>query len=238
MELSMNKRHKTGIALLTAAALAVAGCATPGGGGIAGGPDDPCNIIAGAIIGGIAGALLDRNKRGRGAAIGVAAGALACVAVNAATRQTRTAAQVEADYRKANQGQLPPQPVVQAYDVIVNPDAGVQSGEKLQVVSNMTVVSGARQPVNEVKEVLTLTGPDGKSRSAEKTASERPGSGAYENAFSLTLPKGVAPGAYPVNTQLFVNGKQMAERKQELRIVAQKDGLLRFALVDVAPAAH
>jgi hypothetical protein len=228
----MNQRQVTWIALLTAGALAVSGCANISS-GLAGGDDDPCNLIAGTLIGGVAGALLDRNKRGRGAAIGAAVGALSCVAVNAVSRQTRTAQQVEEDYRRSNRGQLPPnEPVVQAYNVVVNPEAGVQSGEKLQVVSNMTVVRGTKQPVNEVKEVLTLTGPDGKSRSAEKTASERAGSGAYENNFSLTLPKGVAPGAYPVNTQLYVNGKPMAERKQELRVVA-RDSTLHFALADV-----
>ena len=214
----MNKSLVKWVTILAVGSLAVSGCATSGGGS-ASSDSDPCNLIA---VG----------------AIGAAAGALTCVAVNAVSRQTRTAQQVEDDYRRANRGQLPPnEPVVQAYNVTVNPDAGVHSGEKLQVVSNMTVVRGTSQPVNEVKEVLTLMGPDGKSRSAEKTASERPGSGAYENAFSLTLPKGVAPGAYPVNTQLYVNGKQMAERKQELRVVARDNGL-HFALVAVTPAVN
>jgi hypothetical protein len=238
MERDMNKRQARWVAVTTAGAIALAGCANTGVGGLAGGDDDPCNLIAGTLIGGIAGALLDRNKRGRGAAIGAAAGALACVAVNAVSRQTRTAQQVEADYRRENRGQLPPdQPVVQAYDVTVNPDDGVKSGEKLQVVSNMTVVRGARQPVNEVKEVLTLTSPDGNSRSAEKSASAGAGSGSYQNAFSLTLPKGVAPGTYPVNTQLYVNGKPLAERKQELRVV-MRGNVLHFALADVTLAAR
>lgn len=233
----MNKRQATWVAMLTAGALAVSGCATDGMmGGDSSSGSDPCNILIGGIIGAAAGAILDRNRRGRGAAIGAAAGALTCVAVNAVSRQTRSAQQVEEDYRRANQGQLPPdEPVVQAYNVLVNPNAGVPSGERLQVVSNMTVVRGSKQPVNEVREVLTLTGPDGKTRTAEKTASAQPGSGAYENAFSLTLPKGVAPGAYPVNTQLYVNGRQMAERKQELRVIAHHQNELRFVLADVSP---
>lgn len=234
----MNKRQATWVAMLTAGALAVSGCATDGMmGGESSSSSDPCNILIGGIIGAAAGAILDRNRRGRGAAIGAAAGALTCVAVNAVSRQTRSAQQVEEDYRRANKGQLPPdEPVVQAYNVTVNPTVGVPSGEKLQVVSNMTVVRGTKQPVNEVKEVLTLTGPDGKTRTAEKTASEQPGSGAYENAFSLTLPKGVAPGAYPVNTQLYVNGRQMAERKQELRVIAHNQNELRFVLADIYPS--
>jgi hypothetical protein len=227
----MNRRLAISVAVLTASAIAISGCATHSSGQESADGGDPCNAIIGGVVGGILGAVLDHNRRGRGAAIGAAVGALACVAVNAASRQTRTAQQVEGEYRSKNQGRLPPnEPVVQAYSVTMNPDSEVQSGEKLQVVSNMTVVSGQKQSVNEVKEVLTLTGPDGKNRRAEKVASKQAGSGSYENTFSLTLPKGVAPGAYPVKTQLYVNGTQMAERQQALRVIAQNDGV-RYVLM-------
>ena len=232
----MHRQSAKWVAMIAAGIFAVSGHASSAVAAETGADSDPCNLLVGGILGGVAGALLDRNRRGRGAAVGAAVGALACVAVNAASKQTRTAQQVEEDYRKNNQGQLPPEdPVVQAYDVTVNPDAGVQAGEKLLVVSNITVVRSANQQVKEVKELLTLTGPDGKTRTAEKKASEQAGSGAYENTFSLTLPKGVSPGAYPVSTQLFVNGKVLAERNQELRVVAQGDAL-RFVLLDITPA--
>jgi hypothetical protein len=140
--------------------------------------------------------------------------------VNAASRQTKTAAQVEDDYRRQHGGKLPSsEPVVQAYDVTL-PENSVRAGDKAQVVSNITVVQGSNRPVSEVKEVLTLVGPEG-TRTAEKKANERPGSGAYENTFNLSFPKDVAPGSYPIKTQLFVNGKAAAERKQNLQIVAQ-----------------
>lgn len=228
----MSKRTKFTVAAMVAASIGVTACAS--GGGLLGSSDgDPCNVLVGALIGGIGGVLLDRNKRGRGAAIGGVAGAVACVAVNSVTRRTRTSQQVEEDYRRTNAGRLPGgAPVVQSYDVRINPRQDVRSGERFQVVSSMTVVRSADQPVTEVKESLTLVSPDGKNRSAEKTASEQPGSGAFENTFTLTLPSGVAPGTYPVRTQLTVNGQPAAERQQDLRVTALAGGGIRVALLD------
>lgn len=218
------------IVISVSVALGLSGCAGTGGLGGSAGDSDPCNILVGAVIGGLAGALLDRDKRGRGALIGAATGAVACVAVNAVSRQTRTARQVEDDYRRTHQGQLPPnEPVVETYSTSLNPSNTVQSGERLRLLSSVTVVSGANEPVKQVKEVMTLTSPDGNTRTAEKIANEQPGSGAYENAFNLTLPKGVAPGAYPIRTQLYVNGKPLAERRHDLRVVAM-NGVVRIVL--------
>jgi outer membrane lipoprotein SlyB len=196
-----------------------------------GSSDDPCNVVVGAAAGAALGALLGGKDRGKGALIGATVGALACVAVNAVSRQTKSAEQVEADYRNQHAGKLPAgEPVVQAYNVNVNPDDQVRPGEKVQVVSNMTVVRGADKPIQDVKEVLTLSGPDG-TKTAEKKPTERPGSGAYENTFTLTFPKDVAPGTYPIKTQLLVNGKQASERKQNL-IIVSADGVRHYALVD------
>ncbi|MES2353265.1 MAG: hypothetical protein V4568_02495 [Pseudomonadota bacterium] len=192
--------------------------------------DDPCNPAIGAIVGGVVGAVVGSDKRARGAAIGAGLGALACVAFNAVSRQTRTSEQVETEYKQQHAGKLPPQePVVQAYNVGLNPGNEVRSGNKVQLVSNMTVVRSASQPVDEVKEVLTLVGPEG-NRTAEKKANEKPGSGAYENTFNLSLPQNVAPGTYPIKTQLYVNGKPKETRTQNLKIVAQGN-TLHLALV-------
>lgn len=211
--------------------LSVAGCQSPGAAKQtdSSASSDPCNPAVGALLGGALGALINKEKRGKGALIGAGVGALACVAVNAASRQTKSAAQVEDEYRKRHGGKLPSSdPVVHAYDVTVNPDGQVRPGEKAQVVSNMTVVQGAARPVDEVKEVLTLVGPEG-TKTAEKKANDRSGSGAYENTFNLSFPKEVAPGTYPIKTQLYVNGRAAAERKQNLLILA--DGAERRFIV-------
>jgi hypothetical protein len=219
------------MALTAATALTVTGCASNKTSSTGG--DEPCNVWLGVAAGVLGGALLDKNKRARGAAIGGAAGALACIAVNTVTRRTRTAQQVEEDYKAANAGQLPQgAPILQTYEVRVNPDATVKSGERFQVVSNITVVRSANQPVSDVRESITLTSPDGNTRTAEKTASEQPGSGAFENTFTLSLPSGVASGSYPISTKLSVNGKVAAERQQTLRVATLSDGALVVAMVE------
>ncbi len=203
--------------------LGMAGCETMDGGlggMLKGDSNDPCNVAVGAIAGGVVGALVSEKSRGKGAVIGAGLGALACVVINAVSRQTKSADQVETEYRSQHAGQLPPsEPVVEAYHVNVSPDNRVHAGEKVRVVSNMTVVRGSTRSVDEVKEVLTLSGAGG-TKTLEKTASEKSGSGAYENTFNLSFPKDVEAGTYPIKTQLLVNGKEAAERRQKLVVVA------------------
>lgn len=219
-------RIKTSVIAVLIGALVVSGCETTGG--LVQG-DDPCNPAIGALVGGVVGALAN-DKSGRGAIIGAGLGALACVAFNVASRQTRTADQVESEYKQQHAGKLPVQePAVQDYKIGLYPGNEVRSGNKVQLVSNMTVVRAAHQPVDEVKEVLTLVGPEG-SRTAEKKANEKPGSGAYENTFNLSFPQNVASGTYPIKTQLFVNGKPKETRTQNLKIVAEGN-TLHLALV-------
>jgi len=217
------KSVRTAMLVTLVLGVAVTGCETMDGG--LGGmlksdSDSPCSVGIGAIAGGVVGALVNDKNRGKGALIGAGLGALACVVVNAVSRQTKSAEQVETEYRSQHAGQLPPsEPVVEAYQVNVNPDNRVRAGEKVRVVSNMTVVRGSTRSVDEVKEVLTLSGSGG-TKTLEKAQSERPGSGAYENTFNLSFPKDVESGTYPIKTQLLVNGKQAAERKQNLVVVA------------------
>ena len=217
------------LTLLIITSLVGTGCETTGGNLLKSNDDDPCNPAIGALIGGIIGAVA-ADKKGRGALIGAGLGAVACVAMNAASRQTRTAEQVETEYRQQNAGRLPQsEPVVQSYNVNLTPSTEIRSGNKIKVVSNSTVVSAINQPVNEVKEVLTLVGPEGK-KTAEKIANEKPGSGAYENTFNLNFPKNVASGTYPIKTQLYVNGKPREARSQNLKIVAD-NGIIIVASI-------
>lgn len=228
----MNSFRLAMVALI-ALCLGITGCETMDGGlggMLKGDADNPCNVGVGAIAGGVVGALVNDKNRGKGALIGAGLGALACVVINAVSRQTKSAEQVETDYRSQHAGRLPPtEPVVEAYDVNISPDKRVRPGDKVKVVSNMTVVRGSTRSVDEVKEVLTLSGASG-TKTLEKTASERPGSGAYENTFNLSFPKDVDPGTYPIKTQLLVNGKEAAARKQNLVIVAVGE-TRRFTLV-------
>jgi hypothetical protein len=212
-----------------AVCLAVGGCQSTGG--VQGGDgSDLCNPVAGAIVGALLGGILGGDKhRGEGAVIGAGLGALACVAVN--SRQTKPAAQVEKDYRQRHAGNLPTgRPIVQVYDVEIRPDNRVRAGDKVQVVSSINVVRGTKGPVEEVKEELMLTDPEGRTKTAGKLAIDTPGSGAYVNTFTLTFPKDVAPGTYRIQTRLVVNGNRATVRKQNLVIAAVGEAR-HFALV-------
>jgi YMGG-like Gly-zipper len=215
------------LCLASAVCLVVSGCQNMGGDAASA----ACNPGYGALIGGALGAAIGDNDRTKGALIGAGVGALACMVINSYSAQTKTAQQAEDEYKSQNKGKLPTaEPVVQNYDVNIANGGQVRAGEKVQVVSNMTVVQGA-QPVNEVKEVLTLAGPTG-TKTAEKKANERPGSGGYQNTFNLSFPADVSPGEYPITTQLYVNGKQVGERRQQLQIVATDNGP-RFTIVSL-----
>src|SRR5262245_2583460 len=100
-------------AVVAVAALA-AGCATgqSSGGAEATATGDvlssDCNPLLTGGIGAAIGAVLGGSKnRGAGAAAGAAIGALACVAYNYATKQTKTSQQVSDENKAKKKGKLP-----------------------------------------------------------------------------------------------------------------------------------
>lgn len=196
--------RRCGLALAVAAALA--GCAQ--------GPrrnaasEDPCNPVVGAVIGGAAGALLGGDRhRAQGAALGAGLGALACVAYNYQVSQTKTAQQVGDEYRKANNNQLPPAPVVTVYRTETT-RATAKGGDDVTVRSTIEVVPGAKEPLRELREEFVVVDPRGveRSRIAKTPAPAGAGGGAYVSTLQFTFPQGVPPGEYRVQSRLYVNG--------------------------------
>ncbi|HEX9181136.1 MAG TPA: hypothetical protein VF859_12115, partial [Burkholderiales bacterium] len=88
-----------------------------------------CNPATAALIGAALGAMIANDDRAKGAAIGAGLGALACYIINAQSKQTRPPADVEGQYRAENQGTLPEQPLVTAYDTAFNAGGGVKAGQ-------------------------------------------------------------------------------------------------------------
>jgi hypothetical protein len=165
--------------------------------------------VVGAVIGGAVGAVAggDRNRAGR-ALIGAGVGALACMAINYNTRQTRSAEQVGADYRARNNDQLPPAPVVTAYRTQTE-RGSARAGEDITVTSTIEVVPGRSEPLKELREEFAIVDPSGVERSRLTKTPAPAGSqgGAYVSTLQFTFPKGVPPGAYQVQSRLFVNGR-------------------------------
>lgn len=188
-------------------AVALAGCATtPSGDQATAGESAPnCNPLIGAGVGAAIGAIANKGK---GALVGAAVGALGCMAINAMTKQTKPASQVEEDFKKGNKGALPAEPVVSAYNVAIQPTSAITAGQAVSITSNSEVVSGTRVPVTEIREELALLDPTGKeqAKKAKVLTEKSAGSGGYENQFNFKLPQGVPQGAYTIRTTLYVNG--------------------------------
>ncbi|WP_416461266.1 glycine zipper 2TM domain-containing protein [Rubrivivax gelatinosus] len=213
------------IACIAATALLGACATTQGPAGDQTTDDDPCGVTTSAAVGALAGAVLGGlidGKRGavRGAVIGAGTGALACVAINHQSRQTKTAAQAEQDYLKVRKT-LPAEPEVTAYAARLE-SGSVQRGQPLKVNSTLELVNGRGSKVNEVREELVVFNPDGtpfKTGSKPFTANS---AGRFENSFELRLPEAAPQGAYALKTNVYVNGKMLATR--DLRTQAVWDG--------------
>jgi hypothetical protein len=209
--------------------LFAAGCATPGEPG----PENSTattatrcaalgagGAVLGALIGGKSGALK-----------GAAAGLAACAVVEIASRQTRSAAEVDRQYKAANRNQLPPYAKVDAYTTVVTPNGAVKAGEPIKVQSTIRAVSGTQEAVQEVKEQLIAYSPNGDEfKRGEKKVNETGGSGEYTNSFTLTLPQGAPQGIYKLQTQVFVNGKPVSKKDTSVQL-AQVDGMPVLAVL-------
>jgi hypothetical protein len=208
-------------------ALFATGCATPGGGGnqASVGASDQCNpgiaALAGAAVGGL---LAQGNNRVRGAALGAGLASLACVAWNYNVKQTKTAEQVQTEYKAANLGQLPERSKVTRYETRFDPSAKVPPGGKLTVVSLIEVVQGSKDQKPLLEEELTLVRPDGSEVKSRKKANENQGAGAYMTSYSMTMPTGVPQGVYPVKTALFMNGVKVASKDMSMQVVSMPSG--------------
>ena len=203
-----------------AVALTVAGCAAPNSGGT--GTDQSSNndtAVRCALLG-VGGAILGAKLNGKngalkGAALGLAAGAV----IEVPTRRTKTAAEVEQQYRVANRNQLPPEAKIDAFSTVVSPNGVVKAGDAIRIESTVRAVSGRSQPVQEVKEVLIAYAPDGQEfKRGEKQLNDVTGSGEYVNSFTLKLPAGAPQGAYRIETTVVLNGRPMIKRDTSMQV--------------------
>jgi hypothetical protein len=215
------------VVVIVVAALAT-GCATGQGGSK---PTEDvlsgdCNPLVTGGIGAAIGAIVGGNKRrGEGAAAGAAIGALACVAYNYYTKQTKTAEQVAGEYKTANKGQLPASATVTRFNAQVAPKSTIQPGNAVTVASNIEVVPGTSNPRPTVEQEIALYGPDGAQvGKARKPASQSAGGGAFETSFKFSLPQGVPQGVYPVKSQVYVDGKPAAGTDTRFQVVLAPGG--------------
>ena len=239
----MKQNHQTRIcAVAVAVAVALTGCATPrpGAEGAASTSSNDCGggtVVAGAVVGALLGALIGAKsgKSGQGAAIGAAVGggatAAYCFAFKSEAKQTKTAAQVENEYRQQTRGVMPDAPVVRQYSTSINPANGaVSKGGKLVVVSNAEVVDGRNQRVEKVEEEIKL------SRGQENfgtTKKEMPGKGGgYQVNTTINVPDKFQDGAYALESRVLINGQPAGDWKKSRVQVVKIGDQIQIAMSD------
>ena len=183
---------------------------------------DPCNMantaLAGAAAGLIIGALVGGKKgAAQGGIAGGALAAVACYTMNVQSRQTKSAAQADIDYKNAR-GALPSQPTVVAYTPKLE-NSRVQRGQKLMVNSTLELVNGTSEPIREVREELQIFNPDGTQYKTGSKPFVANSSGRFENSFELSMPAQAPQGVYALKTNVFINGKPSASRDLQTHIV-------------------
>lgn len=187
--------------------------------------------IAGAAAAGAA--VSGKNDRGAGVAIGAAAGLAACFVINYKSVQTQTADQVEAQYKKSGK-KVTADPQVVSYQTSIQPGSTIKRGQPIKIVSNIVAVDGNSQPVKEIKEEVRLYEPGATTAFKEgtKVANEKPGSGGYENTFTITLDDKVPQGVYRVETAVLLNGKPVNTRTNNVQLVMIDQDTYQFAYLD------
>lgn len=238
----MKMPNRTAVLALVCAMLA--SCATPPGGlhAVSAGAsdDDPCAVGGAAAIGAVLGAVVGRAAASRsnrtaataaGAVIGAGAAALGCLTYNRYTQQTRTAQQVNEDYRRIN-GELPVQPSVVSYKAATDKPTAVRGRDKVTVTSRSVLVDGRSEKIGLVEEEIYAKSPDTGEWKALKAKSSQPGrsAGEYVNSFEFpTLPDQMPVGERAFRTELKVNGKPMANSSMSFNVVFE-DGAVRTVL--------
>lgn len=181
--------------------------------------DGGCNNAVAMGLGALAGALLNKENRAAGAAIGAAIGGGLCFAINYNVKQTKTAQQSEKDYQLANKGKpLPAQTQVVYLDSKMS-KTKLSSGDQTQSLTTVEIVKGSSEPSVALQERLTLFKPDGtKLQEVVKTINPDASSGEYQSQFTIPMPKGVPDGLYPVKSEIVVNGEVRASKSKGFQI--------------------
>lgn len=187
--------------------------------------DCALTTMAGAGVGALA------SGGNTGAIVGgAAAGALGCLVYKHETIRTRTAEQVEDEYKQANKA-LPEKTTVTAYKAKLSPTAVVAKGTSATVVSEFTVLEGNAETPSKVEEELVLLDPSGAKRSSARKPVETDGSGAYKNQFSFKMPAGVPDGIYPLNMALYVDDELVKSSSLKMQVIASGTADARTILI-------
>lgn len=184
--------------------------------------DDPCDsarsAAAGAVLGALAGVWAGgRDSAVKGAAIGAIAGVVICSQLTLQSKQTKSAAQVDAEQR-VRLPALPTTPTLITYSPRLL-DTSIVRGQAARLASTIELANGSRETVQEVVEEVVIVDPSGaRFRSGTKSFSAA-SAGRFENSFEIVLPQQAPTGRYTVATNVYLNGRLTASRSVYLTAV-------------------
>lgn len=219
LRLPTGRRFSRAVVVLSAgfvggAAMAADAAAVP--------PQNPCSVENSAVVGGLLGGVFGRilgipGGSRAGMVISGSVVGLGCYDYNVQTRQSKTAAQADADYLKSNPAPAA-EPVVVSYSTQAEAPTATR-GQPLRLSSVVELVNGAQQPVREVREELVISNPEGKPFGTGSKPFLATTAGRFENSFEVKLPEKAAVGVYLLKTALYVNGVASLSRDVDVKLV-------------------
>ena len=213
------------VALLVAGSIALGACASTG--------ESTTGRTVGTTVGALAGGVIGYQKNKKtgavaGALIGGAAGyAVGWLVDEYVMKRTKTAAQVQAEYKVPKAA--PVHPAVHGYGVVINPDRTLARGKGAEATTGFDLVAaaGARPSVEESRSIVA---PDGKKVNARRYAyKEVDGPGGYEFRHKLPVPAEADQGIYRYDSVLFVNGKEASRASNEFQVARSPGGGIAVA---------
>jgi len=212
-------------ALLVAGAFAVGACASTG--------ESTTGRAVGTSIGALAGGVIGYQKNKKtgavvGAVIGGAAGyAVGWLVDEYVMKRTKTAAQVQAEYKVPKAATV--SPTVHAYGVVINPDKTLARGKGAEATTGFDLVAGAADKPS-VEESRAIVAPDGKRINTKRYAyKEVDGPGGYEFRHKLPVPAEADQGIYRYDSVLYVNGKEASRASNEFQVARSPGGGIAVA---------
>ncbi len=153
---------------------------------------------------------------------GVAAKIIYDMVIDYRTEQTSNDNQVVRKYKKQHKA-LPEEPQLVRYQSTIKPGAVVNPGKKISIQSTLEVVRSKDSEILQIQEKITIydnEDPNKILKSLVKNVnSETNKCGAFNNAFTFTLPKGMPQGVYPIKTEVIVDGKAFEPVQSRMQLV-------------------
>lgn len=180
------------------------------------------NTAVAALVGGLFGALIGGKDRATGAAIGAAISAIACMALDASSKQTQSSAEVMQQYQDQHNGQAPESVALMKYEGQAPASVGRESGQPVELVSSGALVVPASQQQNaQFFEELQLYVPGEKDpKIVKKQIALTDGGGGFQQSFKFSLDKTFPQGQYAYKTKILAaDNSVLGERVGKFQVI-------------------